>query len=145
MHLSRHIEPGQLVVLAVAVMVSAAVGVSILNAGPDREIARLLAASGAVVYLALFDRSKRLVAYLRRAIDLDPETSEPRWLLFSFLLDAPPVAGGDSDEARKVAEALLEVDRRRGYQALRRYHAKLNDEAEAQRYAELIELLETVL
>jgi D-alanyl-D-alanine carboxypeptidase len=89
-----------------------------------------------------YHRSKRLVAYLQRAIDLDPQASEPRWLLFSFLLDAPPMVGGDRNEARKVADALLEVDRLRGYQALRRYHDKLNNESEMQRYAELIEQLE---
>jgi D-alanyl-D-alanine carboxypeptidase len=89
-----------------------------------------------------YQRSKQLVGYLRRAIELDPQTSEPRWLLFSFLLDAPPIVGGDRDEARRVAEGLFDVDRLRGYQALRRYHAKLNNEAEVQRYAELIERLE---
>jgi D-alanyl-D-alanine carboxypeptidase len=89
-----------------------------------------------------YHRSKQLVEYLQRAIELDPEASEPRWLLFSFLLDAPPIVGGDRDEARIVAEALLEVDRLRGYQALRRYHAKLNNESEMQRYAKLIEQLE---
>lgn len=89
-----------------------------------------------------YHRSKRLVDYLQRAIELDPEASEPRWLLFSFLLEAPPFVGGDKDEARKVADALLDVDRLRAYQALRRYHAKLNDDAEVQRYAELVEQLE---
>lgn len=89
-----------------------------------------------------YHRSRQLLDYLYRAIELDPAASEPRWLLFSFLIDAPPMLGGDRDEARQVAEALLDVDRLRGYQALRRYHAKLNNESEVQRYVELIEQLE---
>lgn len=61
MHLSRHIDPERLIMVAVCVMVSAAVGVSILNAGPDLAIARLLAASGVVVYLGLLLTHSRWV------------------------------------------------------------------------------------
>jgi signal transduction histidine kinase len=53
MHLRRHIDPEQLIMVAVCVMISAAVGVSILNAGPDLAGSKFLAAAGVIVYLAL--------------------------------------------------------------------------------------------
>jgi signal transduction histidine kinase len=51
--LSRHIDPEQLIMLAVCVMISAAVGVSILNAGPDLGGIKFLAVAGVIGYLGL--------------------------------------------------------------------------------------------
>jgi signal transduction histidine kinase len=53
MHLSRRVDSEQLVMVAVCVMISGAVGVSILNAGPDLAGTKFLAASGVIVYLGL--------------------------------------------------------------------------------------------
>lgn len=61
MHLSRAIDPERLIMVAVSVMISAAVGVSILNADPDFAVAKLLAASGVAVYLGLLLTNSRWI------------------------------------------------------------------------------------
>ncbi len=80
-----------------------------------------------------YHRSKRLVEYLERAIELDPSYAEPRWLLFNFLLQAPPMVGGDRDRSKAVAEALVEVDPDRGRLALEKYSRHTGDTVAADR------------
>ena len=51
---------------------------------------------------------------LKRAIELDPGNLDAREEQIGFLMNAPGMAGGDRDEARKKIEALKQLDWSRG-------------------------------
>jgi len=55
-------------------------------------------------------RAKKGLAYLQQAVKLEPANMTYQRALIGFYLQAPGIAGGDEDEAKKLADALLKQD-----------------------------------
>lgn len=55
-------------------------------------------------------RAKKGLAYLQQAVKLEPANMTYQRALIGFYLQAPGIAGGDEDEAQKLADALLKQD-----------------------------------
>lgn len=55
-------------------------------------------------------RAKKGLAYLKQAVQLDPAKSQYQRGLIGFYLNAPGIAGGDEEEAQRLADALLKQD-----------------------------------
>lgn len=55
-------------------------------------------------------RAKKGLAYLQQAVKLAPANMAYQRALIGFYLQAPGIAGGDEDEAKKLADALLKQD-----------------------------------
>ncbi|RVU35703.1 hypothetical protein EOE67_12820 [Rheinheimera riviphila] len=52
-------------------------------------------------------RAKKGLAYLQQAVKLEPDNLEYQRTLIGFYYSAPGIAGGDEDEAKRLADALL--------------------------------------
>lgn len=55
-------------------------------------------------------RAKKGLAYLQQAVKLEPANFQYQRALIGFYLNAPGIAGGDEDEAKRLADALLKQD-----------------------------------
>lgn len=55
-------------------------------------------------------RAKKGLAYLQQAVKLEPANMTYQRALIGFYLQAPGIAGGDEDEAKRLADALLKQD-----------------------------------
>ena len=55
-------------------------------------------------------RAKKGLAYLKLAVQLEPDNSRYQRGLIGFYLNAPGIAGGDEKEAQRLADALLKQD-----------------------------------
>lgn len=62
--------------------------------------------------------SKRAIGEYQKAIELDPDYHEARYLLVNLLNNNPPDQGGDEKQARKHAEYLMSKDLDYGLQAM---------------------------
>jgi tetratricopeptide (TPR) repeat protein len=59
--------------------------------------------------------SRRFKSENQRAIALNPKFIQPRFLLIGFHLQAPGIAGGDKNEARKLANEIVRIDSVEGF------------------------------
>lgn len=55
-------------------------------------------------------RAKQGLSYLKQAVKADPTNYKYQQTLISFYLNAPGIAGGDEEEAKHVADLLLQQD-----------------------------------
>ena len=76
-------------------------------------------------------RAKKGLAYLQQAVKLEPNNMTYQRTLIGFYLQAPGIAGGDEDEAKKLTDALLKVDPIHGSLAQADILAKNKKAAEA--------------
>lgn len=80
--------------------------------------------------LGAVGKVKRGRAAVERAIALDPDNLDARYTLMQFLLQAPGIAGGSREGARRQAEEIARRDPRRGLLARVEMAAAAADEAE---------------
>jgi len=62
-----------------------------------------------------------------KTLELNPKHIEAKWGLFQYYINAPGVLGGDNEEARKLAESLVNDDPPRGYNMLAYYYAFVDE------------------
>lgn len=65
----------------------------------------------------MFTRAKAAKRRYEKAAELDPENIESRTSLIEFHMQAPGVAGGDKDEARRLAGTVAKIDSAAGFDA----------------------------
>lgn len=70
-------------------------------------------AASASIFSAL-GYAKKCKAGFERAVELDPKHLDAMEGLISFHLEAPGMVGGDKDEALRLANRMVELDRARG-------------------------------
>jgi|GEM_PF-2263767 len=68
--------------------------------------------------------AKKMKAAVERAITLNPDHLPARKVLMQFHMHAPGFMGGDSEEARRQAEAIMARNRMRGHEAAAMLHMK---------------------
>jgi tetratricopeptide (TPR) repeat protein len=61
------------------------------------------------------------------AVDLDPKSFEAKTSLIEYHMQAPGIAGGDKDEARRLARAAAEIDSVEGFYAWKIVYLHEND------------------
>jgi tetratricopeptide (TPR) repeat protein len=64
-----------------------------------------------------FSRAKSAKASYETAVELDPNYFEARTSLIEYHMQAPGIAGGDKEEARRHAQAIAEIDSAEGFHA----------------------------
>lgn len=57
-----------------------------------------------------------------RAIELDPSHLDAHRSLMRYYLQAPAIAGGDTDKAREQAQRIASIDRAAGFRAMAEFH-----------------------
>jgi tetratricopeptide (TPR) repeat protein len=62
-----------------------------------------------------------------KALELDPKHIKAKWGLFQYYINAPGILGGDNDEAKKLAYALVKDDPQRGYNMLAYFYAVVGE------------------
>ncbi|MBN2170080.1 MAG: tetratricopeptide repeat protein [Candidatus Krumholzibacteriota bacterium] len=67
--------------------------------------------------LRALGRAKRCRQEYERAVALDPGNVDALWSLMEYRLQAPGIAGGDREEARRLAGAIAERDTLLGHRA----------------------------
>ena len=85
--------------------------------------------------LGAIAKVKKGRAAVERAIELDPDNLEARHTLMQFLLQAPGIAGGSRDGARRQAREIERRDRARGLEARLEVAAAGKDAEELRRVA----------
>jgi tetratricopeptide (TPR) repeat protein len=75
-------------------------------------------------------------AALERALQLDPANLEAREWLMGFHLDAPGIAGGNKDEAKRFSREIAQRDSVRGFFAMMRVALKIEDDFQVQQLFE---------
>jgi D-alanyl-D-alanine carboxypeptidase len=119
-----------------------------VEANPDNREALIVLSRAYISSLSArspvrtYRRSQLLVEYLNRAIELDPDDSEPYWLLMNFHLQAPAMVGGDRDKALDIAKTLVDIDQEWGYRSLERYYRHTRQGTKADHYADLLDALD---
>jgi len=77
-------------------------------------------------FTAAFTAPKVKSSWLR-TLELNPKHIEARWGLFQFYINAPGILGGDDEEAKKIADALVHDDPPRGYNMLAYFYAVVDE------------------
>jgi tetratricopeptide (TPR) repeat protein len=62
-----------------------------------------------------------------KTLELDPEHIEAKWGLFQFYINAPGIVGGDDEEAKILADDLVNSDPARGYNMLATYYSFVDE------------------
>lgn len=62
-----------------------------------------------------------------RAVEIDPGHLDAHRSLMRYYLQAPAIAGGDTDKARDHAERIARIDRVAGYRAMAEFHVVQNE------------------
>ncbi len=65
-----------------------------------------------------------------KTLELDPEHIEAKWGLFQFYINAPGIVGGDDEEAKKLADDMVNSDPGRGYNMLAYYYSFVDENME---------------
>lgn len=68
-----------------------------------------------------------------KAVELDPENLDARIGLFNYYLQAPGIAGGGKEKARKEAEEIMNLDPVEGYVALAQIYESEGNYPEAEK------------
>ena len=75
-----------------------------------------------------------------KAVELDPENLDARYGLFDYYLQAPPIAGGGKEKAKKEAEQIIKIDPVGGHLSLAQLYESEKNYTEAEK--EFIEAAE---
>lgn len=91
--------------------------------------------------LAKLTWARRMRSAYQDALEADPKHVPAYWALMEYHLEAPAIAGGSRDEARRHADSIAAIDARSGHLA----HARLarqeeNQDAEARHLRAALEL-----
>ena len=70
-------------------------------------------------------------AHFEKATELDPNNVDAREGLIEFHLAAPKIMGGDTRQAKALANESMALDPMRGLRALARVHSRLGEDPEA--------------
>lgn len=62
-----------------------------------------------------------------KALELNPNHIEAMWGLFQYYINAPAILGGDNEEAKKLADALVKEDPTRGYNMLAYFYVVVEE------------------
>jgi tetratricopeptide (TPR) repeat protein len=80
-----------------------------------------------------FSRARAAKSRYEQAAEMDPTNIESRTSLIEYHMQAPGIAGGDKDEARRLAAVVADLDSAAGFQAWKSIylHEKSYDDLEA--------------
>jgi tetratricopeptide (TPR) repeat protein len=89
--------------------------------------------AGHVNPLSAFSLAKKVRATFERAVQADPNNLDAAVDLGQFLVDAPSIAGGDIDAARRLAGTMAQRSPAKAHRLLAQIAAKAHDNATAER------------
>ncbi|MCM3875575.1 MAG: tetratricopeptide repeat protein [Thermoanaerobaculia bacterium] len=88
--------------------------------------------AGAASLFSRMSLAKKCRAAFEKAVTLDPTNVDAHFALLDYHLQAPGIAGGDKDVARKQADEILRLDPTRGHLAWGRVWEEAKDQARAE-------------
>jgi len=77
--------------------------------------------------IKMFTRARAAKSRYETASEMDPTNVEAKTSLIEYLMQAPGVAGGDKDEARKLAAVVTELDSAAGFYAWKSIYLQENE------------------
>jgi tetratricopeptide (TPR) repeat protein len=88
-----------------------------------------------------FSYAKKCKAEWEKAVQLDGNNLDARFMLVGYHLQAPGIAGGDKNKAREQASAIAKIDPLRGHLAFAQIYEREKDFTKAeQEYIKIIEI-----
>ena len=79
-----------------------------------------------------FSSAKKCKNAWLKAVELDPENLQARIGLFNYYFQAPGIAGGGKDKAKKEAEEIIKINPVRGHMAMAQIHEDEKDFSKAE-------------